>query len=255
MRTANPQNHPNQPVSRKPLASSQRPVKRNFTLIELLVVIAIIAILAVMLLPALNQARERAKAISYVNNMNQMGKAFLNYSADNKGYIVYQDNTSHIWGYYILTPLPGKASSLSQRYIDFASAQCPSAQNIPVTPGNENHLYYGVCGLLDYRYGGDWGSRKDEFNFVIEGSNYARWYRSEQVRKPGSTILYGDSAAVDTGYSAAYFTIDDKSWDRKRFSLRHNSRGNALFFDGHVNSLSEQEAKVTDAKLSTFVYY
>lgn len=69
-------------------------MENRFTLIELLVVIAIIAILAALLLPALNQARDKAKNTQCISNLKQHGTWISLYVNDYDGFIPACDNTS-----------------------------------------------------------------------------------------------------------------------------------------------------------------
>ena len=83
--------------------------RKGFTLIELLVVIAIIAILAAILFPVFAQAREKARGISCISNMKQIGTGLMMYAQDfdesyPRGWYLEPDNITRTTWRTVLTP-------------------------------------------------------------------------------------------------------------------------------------------------------
>ena len=218
--------------------SSARFVSRQaFTLIELLTVIAIIGILASIIIPVVGKVRQTARKAQCVSNMRQWGTAVRLLSNDYKGLVpLNQDlgTDTKIYSPYFSQAnmiLPDGTVKSSQELM----ARCPTATS-DVTDPNFIRRCYGFGRPNDT----PWNQHNlNKFGSPVDKKITA--YNIGQAATPSRLLLMievapgNDGALVDRGDQLATKVRPIQIDSAK---LRHGGALNAVFLDGHVETLS-----------------
>ena len=181
-------------------------------------VIAIIAILAAMLLPALAQAREKARQTSCTNNVKQLGLAMLMYADDNREFFVMYNNSTYTLSWVtLIPPYVGNAAG---------TLDCPSCVGTYCDYGLN---YPDVCGV---------GSSKT----------------LGQISQPSATCMMTETEGQDVNgrnanlylaYCPFHYARGSITWayyNGLAWPRRHNAGDVVAFVDGHVECWSYDRA-------------
>lgn len=226
--------------------------RRAFTLIELLVVIAVIAILIGILLPALGKARDAGRSAVCLSNLRQMGVAATAYANDHGERLWPRDSLRLMdltTNSELVDPDTGRrVPGRMYEYVDNVDsiAECPANRRRAAGEGSTGGNMFGGKTDLDFDYtfvrameGARVGLSvkmarvTQPSDFGVDVRPPARWDRADGLTNFSGMLLYVEEST--NWYNGRIRDLQWGNWDQ--MTTRHGGRGNAVFLEGHAESL------------------
>lgn len=216
------------------------PRRCGFTLVELLICIGVLLVLLVIAYPALSRMQVMTRNIRCVSNLRGAGAALLSYAAESGNKFRFfarggNDSGVTIWGKVLL----------DKRYIsDPGMLRCPAGRSVRSI--TDNAWYWNTYGLNMVTIEG--------MPMVAAGTTQVYSLRVQALRNPSRVPMLVDSATLaefEPGVRSETFRVNiQKLTDGVQ--LRHRNKANAIFMDGHIESLSRPQAE--EYFISTLIY-